>query len=78
MESRKDSNRITFLTIIVVLLVLVTAYQSYQISEHKDHADIRWERELFADLELQSNIDAVKTLYSDHYWQHHTNYPGNK
>tara|TARA_Y100000590_G_scaffold460882_1_gene621245 strand:+ start:1295 stop:1603 length:309 start_codon:yes stop_codon:yes gene_type:complete len=53
MESWKDTNPITFLTIIVALLVLVTAYQFYlityqdnRISELSDYADSLFETQV--------------------------------
>ena len=76
MESWKDTNPITFLTIIVALLVLVTAYQFYLISQIQDSSnssvtvwegsewessnDERWTLQLESNWEVASQMNEMK------------------
>ena len=66
MQSWKDTNLITFLTVIVVLLVLVTAYQFYLISQTTNTLDERWTLQLESNWEMQKQVKKLEeSLGSD-------------
>lgn len=66
MQSWKDTNLITFLTVIVVLLVLVTAYQFYLISQNTNTLDERWTLQLESNWEMQKQVKKLEeSLGSD-------------
>ena len=66
MQSWKDTNLITFLTVIIVLLVLVTAYQFYLISQNTNTLDERWTLQLESNWEMQKQVKKLEeSLGSD-------------
>ena len=66
MQSWKDTNLITFLTVIVVLLVLVTAYQFYLISQNTNTLDERWTLQLESNWEMQKQVKKLEESLGSH------------
>ena len=66
MQSWKDTNLITFLTVIVVLLVLVTAYQFYLISQNTNTLDERWILQLESNSEMQKQVKKLEESLGSH------------
>ena len=66
MQSWKDTNLITFLTVIVVLLVLVTAYQFYLISQNTNTLDERWTLQLESNWEMQKQVKNLEESLGSH------------
>ena len=66
MQSWKDTNLITFLTVIVVLLVLVTAYQFYLISQNTNTLDERWTLQLESNWEMQKQLKKLEESLGSH------------
>ena len=66
MQSWKDTNLITLLTVIVVLLVLVTAYQFYLISQNTNTLDERWTLQLESNWEMQKQVKKLEESLGSH------------
>ena len=66
MQSWKDTNLITFLTVIVVLLVLVNAYQFYLISQNTNTLDERWTLQLESNWEMQKQVKKLEESLGSH------------
>ena len=66
MQSWKDTNLITFLTVIVVLLVLVTAYPFYLISQNTNTLDERWTLQLESNWEMQKQVKKLEESLGSH------------
>ena len=66
MQSWKDTNLITFLTVIIVLLVLVTAYQFYLISQNTNTLDERWTLQLESNWEMQKQVKKLEESLGSH------------
>ena len=66
MQSWKDTNLITFLTVIVVLLVLVTAYQFYLISQNTNTLDERWTLQLESNWEMKKQVKKLEESLGSH------------
>ena len=66
MQSWKDTNLITFLTVIVVLLVLVTVYQFYLISQNTNTLDERWTLQLESNWEMQKQVKKLEESLGSH------------
>ena len=66
MQSWKDTNLITFLTVIVVLLVLVTAYQFYLISQNTNTLDERLTLQLESNWEMQKQVKKLEESLGSH------------